>query len=340
MMKIIPQSVLQKFDAQMVSKKIPPDLHGYYRKWLRFYLDFCQKYGQDTKRPDSLPGFIKKLREKKQSTDFQKQAYHSVLLYFEMLGVRPDWLDSPSQEVREKTTFYARKTCDEFANTWKPAYERMSNEVKVRHYSPKTYKAYSTWVRKFQFFLKSKSIDELTVDDVKAFLTHLAVDQHISASSQNQAFNALLFFFRHALGKEFGKVDGVVRAKRKPYIPVVLSRDEIDLVISKLRYPYDLAVKLLYGCGLRLFECMNIRINSINLDVGILTIHDGKGKKDRTVPLPEMIMPDIRRQIEVVRKVHRQDLEEGTAGVFMFDAMERKYKNAGRDFPWQWFFSC
>ena len=324
----------------MVIKKIPSGQHGYYRKWLRFYFDFCEKYARDTKNPDSLPEFINKLRDKKQSKEFQKQAYHSILVYYDMLGVSPGWLKSLPAEasVREASFSYNKKSDELLHAPWKSVYEKLSNEIKVRHYSPKTYKAYSTWVRKFQHYVKGKSPETLTVEDVKEFLTHLAVEMHVSASSQNQAFNALLFFFRNALGKEFGKVDGVVRAKRKPYIPVVLSRAEIDLILSKLRYPYDLVVKLLYGCGLRIAECMGIRVNNLNMDAGILTIHDGKGKKDRSLPLPEMIIPDINRQIEVVRKVHLQDLEEGTAGVFMFDAMERKYKNAGQEFPWQWLF--
>ncbi len=125
---------------------------------------------------------------------------------------------------------------------WTAKMEALSNEIKVRHYSPKTLKSYSTWVRKLQSFLKSKNPDELSTEDVKSFLTFLAVDQKVSASSQNQAFNALLFFFRNVLDKEFGKIDGVVRAKRKPYIPVVLSRKEIDAIIENLKYPYNLIV--------------------------------------------------------------------------------------------------
>ncbi len=137
---------------------------------------------------------------------------------------------------------------------WNAALEELSNTIKVRHYSPKTLKSYSTWVRKLRAFCKSKDPETLSTEDVKAFLTFLAVKRKMSASSQNQAFNALLFFFRHVLGREFGKIDGVVRAKQKPYIPVVLSRNEIDAIIETLKYPYDLVVKLLYGCGLRLFE--------------------------------------------------------------------------------------
>jgi len=140
------------------------------------------------------------------------------------------------------------------------------------------------------------------------------------------------------LKKEFGKIDGVVRAKRKPYIPVVLSREEIDLIIKKLRHPYDLIVKLLYGCGLRLSECMNIRMNNLNFDARILTIPDGKGKKDRTVPLPETILTELHDQVEVVKKLHLKDLDQGYAGVFMFDAMEKKSKYAGKEFNWQWLF--
>ena len=335
-MKIIPQELLKQFDERLNARRISKGLHGFYRKWLRFYLDFCEKYKKDPLNPDSLPDFINKLRDKNQPEPFQKQAYQSILVYYDLYDVRPEWLENqPAADlVMEKTASYASAN-ETSHEAWKPAYEKLGNEIKVRHYSPKTHKAYSNWVRKFQQFLKSKTPDDLEVEDVKAFLTFLAVEQKVSASSQNQAFNALLFFFRHILGKEFGKVEGVVRAKRKPYIPVVLSRSEIDRVIGKLRYPYSLVVKLLYGCGLRLGECMNIRINNFNLDMGVLTIHDGKGKKDRTVPLPLKIMPEINQQFEIVRDIHREDLEEGTAGVFMFEAIEKKYKNAGREFHWQ-----
>ncbi len=331
--------MLKQFDAKLIAKKVPLELRPFCRKWLRYYLDFCEKYKNDPRGPESLPYFIKKLRDKNQSKPNQKQAYHSILVYYEIFDIRPGWLEGQPATalVQEKTAAYVSGNKSSQVS-WKPVYEKLGNEIKVRHYSPKTYKAYSNWVRKFQQFLRGKPPEAIEVEDVKMFLTHLAVEQNVSASSQNQAFNALLFFFRHILGKEFGKVEGVVRAKRKPYIPVVLSRTEINLIMGKLRYPYNLVVKLLYGCGLRLGECMNIRINNFNLDAGILTIHDGKGKKDRSMPLPETIMPEITRQFEVVRKIHSQDLDEGTAGVFMFESIEKKYKNAGREFHWQWFF--
>jgi integrase len=215
--------------------------------------------------------------------------------------------------------------------------ESLSNDIRVRHYSPKMLKSYSGWVRKLKFHC-GKTHSELDTDDVKEFLTFLAVKRRGSASSLNQGFNALLFFYRHVLKKEFGQIDGIVRAKRKPYIPVVLSRDEIDAVLSELTYLSDLVVKLLYGCGLRLFECLNLRVNSFNFDFGMLTVHDGKGKKDRTVQMPQTIVPELRQHWEQVKILHDEYLAAKYAGALMFDATERKYKTAAKEFIWQYFF--
>ena len=160
----------------------------------------------------------------------------------------------------------------------------------------------------------------------------------VASSTQNQAFNALLFFYRHVLHKEFGKVEGVLRAKRKPYIPVVLSREEIETILKHLTPPYDLVVKLLYGCGLRLFECLRLRVHCLNFAAGLLTVHDGKGQKDPTVPLPERILPELRGHLESLKDLHQQDMDRGYAGVFLVNALEQKYQKAAKEFVWQWFF--
>jgi integron integrase len=221
---------------------------------------------------------------------------------------------------------------------WDRIIEKLAAEIKTRHYSRKTLKAYADWSRKFQIYLKDKPPDGLSAEDVKAYLTYLAVRCKVSASTQNQAFNALLFLFRHILKKDFGDHKDVPRAKKSSYIPVVLTRKEVDAVIGRLAPPYDLVVKLLYGCGLRLFECLKLRVQNFNFDEGVLTVMDGKGKKARTVPIPQTIIQELLAQVEHVKAVHDGDLKAGYAGVFLDDALEKKYRNASKDFIWQWFF--
>jgi integrase len=208
----------------------------------------------------------------------------------------------------------------------------------MRHYSPRTLKSYVGYTRQFEAFVKSKNPKCVEVADVKAFLSFLATEKRVSASSQNLAFNALLYLFRNVFKSEFGKIDGVVRAKQKPYIPVVLSRQEIDRILSFMSYPYKLMINLMYGCGLRISECISFRVHNFNFDMGILTIHDGKGKKDRTVPIPEKLNNELKEQLTFVAGVHDADLRAGYDGVFLPDSLEKKYKNAPKEFIWQWFF--
>ena len=220
---------------------------------------------------------------------------------------------------------------------WDKIIETLSAEIRTRHYSRKTLKAYADWIRKYQAFLHDKQPEELSATDVKEYLTHLAVNCKVSAATQNQAFNALLFLYRHILKKDFGEHKDVPRAKKSKYIPVVLSRREIDAVLKHLNYPYDLVVKLLYGCGLRLFEGVQLRVKDFNFDAGVLTVR-GKGNKSRTVPIPQKIVPELTAQLELVRELHDKDIAEGYAGVFLDDQLERKYPKAAKEFIWQWFF--
>jgi integron integrase len=133
-------------------------------------------------------------------------------------------------------------------------------------------------------------------------------------------------------------VDGVVRAKRRSYIPVVLSRSEVDKVVSQLEYPYDLIAKILYGCGLRLFECLKLRVQDLNFDMKIITVHNGKGQKDRTLPMPDSLLTALRDQVANVIRQHEQDIASGYAGTFLPSALVVKYKNAAKELVWQWLF--
>jgi len=368
----IAADLAKRYTSFIEQKGVETDQHQYYIKWLRYYLDFCPKYKFKPQNKESLSAFLEKLKEKKQAESLRKQAHHAVSLFYEMdhlsgrktmngtsngksvtyRRTEPDFSSHTKKVAFNQAVFSGRKIIPQTSKPgsdtkmapgqsgadWTEVFNELKNAVKMRHYSPKTLKTYSGWVRKLQTYTKSKDPRLVSVDDVKAFLTWLAVDQGVSASSQNQAFNALLFLFRNVFKKEFGKVDGIVRAKRKPYIPVVLSREEVDRVIGFMKYPHKLIISLMYGCGLRISECLSLRVHNFNFDMRILTIHNGKGQKDRTVPIPEVLMDELRAQLERVIDLHERDCEEGYDGVFLYGLLEKKYKNASRELIWQWFF--
>ncbi|NOR68828.1 MAG: tyrosine-type recombinase/integrase [Methylomarinum sp.] len=311
----LPDLLIQKFNDLLLSKSFSDKDRAVYKKWLRFYWDFCHKYQHDVFRSGSLSLFVQKLQDKDQSVQQQNQAKHSVSLFLKMHAdsehqlLKASGISIPSQQnvnsnqlilnrsedhgghssevqpnqgsnysARARShSLLANHIAENTGSSWVFVFDQLVNEIKIRHYSPKTLKAYRGYIRQLQTFTKSKDYQTLSQQDVIDFLTFLAVEKQVSAASQNLAFNSLLFLFKHVLKQEFGEIKGVVRAKRKPYIPVVLSRDEIDLIFDHLDYPVNLVAKLLYGCGLRLFECLKLRVQDFNFDAGLVTIHDGKG---------------------------------------------------------------
>jgi integrase len=293
-MKQIPANIQARYESLLFEKTVPKIEHYYYKKWLRYYLDFCIKYHYESSSKESLPHFIQKLQDKKQNNQQQRQASDAISLFYEIA------LSNSKNKIATKNNYNETKLKkNQFKLTnadWISVYNDLNAEIKLRHYSPKTLKSYRGWIRKLQSYTKSKDPKLLSSSDVKDFLTFLAVKQKVSASSQNQAFNALLFFYRHVLKNEFGDMKEVPRAKRIKYIPAVLTRDEINSIIASLSYPYDLVVKLLYGCGLRLTECVELRVQNFNFETCMLTIH-GKGKKVRAVPIPETIIPELKKHL-------------------------------------------
>lgn len=355
-MKKVPYAVWSKYEAFLKSKVKDVSLHEDLKKWFLYFWDFREKYYPPDSKSEQVRLFAEKLKEKKQSQAQQEQAAYAVSLYFQMQnGVSHNTdcakdmniaaydttmrISDLAPAVHSKSRYNEWSCLQKTASPeWDKVISALSNEIRTRHYSRKTLKAYGDWIRKFQGFLHDKLPEELSESDVKEYLTYLAVERKVSASTQNQAFNALLFLYRHIIKKDFGDHKDVPRAKQSKRIPVVLSRREIDAVLKHLSYPYDLVVKLLYGCGLRLFECLNLRVKDFNFDEGILTVQDGEGKKSRTVPIPKSITPELLKQLEAVRALHEADLKTGYSGAFLDNLLEKKYPKAAREFIWQWFF--
>ena len=214
----------------------------------------------------------------------------------------------------------------------------MRVRLREKHYSYRTEQTYLDWVRRFLIFAGAGSEDGFGMDDVKAYLEFLAVDRRVAAATQNQAFNSLLFFFGQVLGRPFEHVDGVTRAEARRRLPVVLRRDEVTRLIAAIAEDYRLMTKLLYGGGLRLMECVRLRVKDVDLERLTITVRGGKGDKDRITTLPVQAAQELRAQLERGRVLFDSDRASGLAGVQLPDALERKYPNAGKEWGWFWIF--
>jgi integron integrase len=174
--------------------------------------------------------------------------------------------------------------------------------------------------------------------EINAFLTHLAVKERVSASTQNQALSALLFLYRHVLNRKIGDLGEVIRARKPKRLPVVMTREEVKLVLSHLKGDRWLMASLMYGAGLRLMECLRLRVQNIDFAANQITVRDGKGFKDRITMMPEVAKGQLLRHLKNIKRIHERDLAEGYGRVQMPYALARKYPNAGQEWIWQWIF--
>jgi integron integrase len=216
--------------------------------------------------------------------------------------------------------------------------DQVTEVVRFRHLSLRTEAAYRNWIKRFILFHHKRHPRELDADAVRAFLTHLAVNEHVAAATQNQAFNALLFLYRQVLQVASLKIEGVERARQSRKLPVVFTKPEANAVIAQMRGAPQLIAGLLYGSGLRIMEAVRLRIKDIDFSREEITVRDGKGEQDRVTMLPRTLKHRLTQQVLAVRKVHDCDLKRGHGAVHLPYALERKYKNASRDFIWQYVF--
>jgi integron integrase len=216
--------------------------------------------------------------------------------------------------------------------------DRVRHACRVRHYSIRTEDAYHDWVRRFILFHHKRHPVEMGAAEINQFLTHLAVDGHVSASTQNQAFCAILFLYRDVLQVDPGRIAGVIRANRPKRLPVVLTRAEVARVLNQLADPYRLMAELMYGSGLRLLECLRLRVKDMDLDRKEITVREGKGNKDRRTMLPTTVVPRLIAHLVEVRRLHDADLAKGFGSVYLPNALDRKLPGADREFWWQYVF--
>ncbi len=225
------------------------------------------------------------------------------------------------------------------ANTPPPKLlDQVRDLIRVKHYSIRTETQYLQWIRRFILFHGKRHPRDMGAPEVEAFLTHLAVSRDVAAATQNQALSALLFLYREVLGIDLPWLANVTRAKRPQRLPVVLSRDEVRVILDRMSGIYGLMASLLYGTGMRLMECVRLRVKDVDFARGEILIRDGKGAKDRVTMLPESVVPALQVHLQKCRALFEDDLKKGKAGVYLPHALAAKYPSAPTEWGWQYVF--
>ncbi|NOQ36530.1 MAG: integron integrase [Methylococcaceae bacterium] len=217
----------------------------------------------------------------------------------------------------------------------------VKNVMRLKHYSIHTETSYCDWIKRFILFHKMQIKEELFIrpeGKIEDFLTHLAVNSHVAASTQNQAMNALVFLYKHVLNHTLEQRIDAIRANKAPKIPVVLSQEEVKNIITLLNGTPQLVVKLLYGSGLRISEAIRLRVQDIDYEYKQIIVRSGKGGKDRITTVSITLLPELKRHLEKVKLIHQQDLKNACGAVYLPNALDKKYPNAAKEWGWQYVF--
>lgn len=346
----------------MINSSIPEKQRRWYVKRVEEFIEF--QNGHKIKRLSSadIENYFKLIGRQNRLKNWQfYQCIDAIrILYCQLLEIPvcqdidwQYWLDSAKQLGEEHPTTARQLTNEELTfikerkgegplkhvrSTHHELLVRFTSEIRRRGYAYRTEQSYEQWLCRFIFFCDNASPVEQNATEIKSFLNYLAIQRKVSASTQNQALNALVFFYKQVLGHELLEFDSFVRAKRPKKLPVVLSRREVEVLINQMQGIHKLIASLLYGTGMRLMEGLRLRIQDIDFDYQRIHVHHAKGGKDRYVPLPAILVDSLQHQINEVEQLHAQDLAAGYGETVLPYALSRKFPNAGRELKWQFLF--
>jgi integron integrase len=323
--------ILPEFQDFLLSRSLVPARNTpFYAHWVSKFLAFSNR-NQDLGSNLRVQKFLNLLKSQKKIADWQvRQAEDALQLYiFNFLDGKTSVLSPNAPQTRLPDV--SKILAD------------MRQALRIKHYSYRTERSYLEWAERFMDYtskVKKKDVRAAGLDsgDVKDFLSYLALTRKVSSSTQNQAFNALLFLFRDVLKTELGDLSKTVRAKRGQKLPVVLSPEEVQALFKHVKGLNLLILQLLYGSGLRLLELARLRVKDIDFDQNLVFVRESKGDKDRTTILPQTGKNILKKHLDEVKKLHAKDLAGGYGEVYLPDALERKYPNAAKDWGWQYVF--
>jgi integron integrase len=325
---------LADFGEYLLRERLVPEKNApFLVRWVRRFLQ------SDTPQPDeALADRVQRFRERLEGEghwgEWQvNQAEQAVRLYFVNFLKITDW--------RQKKRLAQVRDPDGRVDG-AAALAQMRERLRLKHYSYRTEITYTEWVERFFGYLKEKDQTAgppvVSPELIRNFLAHLALERRVSAVTQNQAFNALLYLCREVLDIDLGPIDQAVRAKRGDRLPVVLSVPETANILGQMSGALRLMASVIYGGGLRVSECCRLRVKDIDFDQGLLFVRAGKGDKDRSTLLAESVKAPLREHLEQIRKIYDQDRASGVAGVYLPDALARKYPSAATEWAWFWVF--
>ncbi|MBT3259609.1 MAG: integron integrase [Deltaproteobacteria bacterium] len=340
------------FKACAEENRVRPDRSGFYVRWAQAFVDFLPEKRLRERSREDIESFLAQLAERPGIKHWQlRQAEHALRILYETFlpGYAPE--NAAKKTVKSQTgkppegfrpgpgAFRDRVVPGEVERLFSPLITALKSEIRSRHYSIRTEKAYGDWVRRFiafQNYADPRKIDAAAA--VKEYLEYLATVRAVAASTQNQALNALVFFYTHALKKPFGDMGGFVRAKRPQRLPEVMTREEVEDLLAQMDGVTGLIAGLMYGGGLRIMECVRLRVKDIDFPRHQIMVRDGKGQKDRVTMLPERFEVSLREHLARVKAIYKEDRAKGIHGVYIWPALARKYPKAASEWRWQYAF--
>ncbi len=210
--------------------------------------------------------------------------------------------------------------------------------IRLKGYSIRTEKSYVSWIKRFILFHGKRHPQDMGKPEIETFLSHLVMKRNVASSTQNQAFNAILFLYNHVLDVDMPEDINALRSKKPVRVPTVMTREETLKLITMMHGTHQLMAKLIYGCGLRVMECIRLRVKDIDFAMNQIVVRDGKGKKDRITVLPDGVKPTLKEHLVYVKRLHQDDLARGYGRVYLPNALAKKYPNADRQWGWQYAF--
>lgn len=348
------EEIWTEYAKVVAAAGVPADRRAWYQRWCEQFRRFLKGRNFTEATPDDVLSFLKGLANSAKMTQWQvEQAHDAVILLLDKTLQIP-WTETETIPVPEHQDIEG-----EVDNRWRnralpdesssadagelpKRYVRIIEELRIilrrNGYALRTERTYLDWVRRFFIYVKPGSREELDDESIENFLNYLAVTRRVNTNTQRQALNALVFFYRHILKKKVGEKLMIKPGSSRKKLPVVLTREECRNLFDEISAEHKLVARLLYGSGLRIIECLRLRVHDIDMDRKMVRVCFGKGNKSRVTPLPESLIEECRDQLEYVRSLFEKDRAKNTAGVFLPESVQNKAPGKGRTFGWQYLF--